>query len=74
MRTSFRAGQVPEHLTIDDIRHCTFFVGEKQEHLDLVIDNSRKEKVFDNLPPLPAIKEPIAEMQPVSTIVHRNSR
>jgi hypothetical protein len=73
MRKSFRAGQVPEHLTINDIRHSTFFAGEKQEHLDLVIANSSKEKVLDNLPPLPTIKEPIAEMQPVSTIVHRNT-
>jgi DNA invertase Pin-like site-specific DNA recombinase len=73
MRKSFRGGHLPEHLTIDDIRHSTFFAGEKQEHLDLVIANSRKKIILDHLPPLPVIREPIAEMQPVSTIVHRKT-
>jgi DNA invertase Pin-like site-specific DNA recombinase len=74
MRAEFRAGNLPNYLTITDVRRSTFFAGETKESFELLNQNLNKEKTTENdLPPIPEQKEPVAEMQPVPTIVHRNA-
>jgi DNA invertase Pin-like site-specific DNA recombinase len=70
IREEFRSGQLPKHLTIDDIRQSTFFVGEKKENFEKVFENYQKQKLIPKLPPLP-LKDPIAEIQPVPTIMQK---
>lgn len=64
MREEFRAGQLPKYLTIDDIRGSSFFEKESKESFDKVAENLIKNQLPPDLPPLPTVKEPVAEMQP----------
>ena len=64
MREEFRAGQLPKFLTIDDIRNSKFFEKESKESFDKVTENLVKAQLPPDLPPLPVLKEPVAEMQP----------
>ncbi len=64
MREEFRAGQLPKYLTIDDVRTSPFFEKETKESFDKVAENLVKNQLPPDLPPLPTVKEPVAEMQP----------
>ncbi len=59
-------------MSLDDIRHSSFFAGENPKHLEQIITNSLKEKE-DNPepPPLPELPNPVAEMQPVPTVAYK---
>ena len=53
-----------EYLKIDDIRSSSFFEKESKESFDKVAENLIKNQLPPDLPPLPVLKEPVAEMQP----------
>ena len=78
MRKEFREGKLPQYLSLDDIRHSSFFAGEKKETLELIIENTLKEqekqKKAQETPDSPGLQDlpnPIAEMQPVPTVAHK---
>jgi hypothetical protein len=64
MRKEFRADQLPKYLTIDDIRGSSFFEKESKKSFDKVAENLINNQLPPDLPPLPVLKEPVAEMQP----------
>ena len=75
-----RPGELPQYLSLDDVCHRSFFAGEKKETLELIIINSLKEKeeeqakVKTETPDsilLSELPNPIAEMQPGPTVVHK---
>ena len=45
MRKEFRSGQLPEFLTIDDIRNSSFFEKETKETFDKVTENLIKDQL-----------------------------
>lgn len=70
MRKEFREGKLPNFLTLSDVRYSSFFAGESEDALKLIIENASKPEVEP--PPLPQGMNPVAEMQPVSTVVHKH--
>ena len=64
IRTEFRSGKLPKYLTVEDVRTSTFFAGESRESFNQVAENLTKIELPPDLPPLPTVKEPVAEMQP----------
>ena len=64
IREEFRSGKLPKYLTIDDIRSSPFFEKESKESFDKIAENLIKNQLPPDLPPLPVVKEPVAEMQP----------
>lgn len=71
MRQEFRQGKIPKYLTIDDLKHSPFFASENKKYFDLISDDACFDS-FNSPPPLPVQKNPIAEMQSVAKVVHRN--
>ncbi len=64
MREEFRNGKLPKYLTIDDVRTSPFFEKESEQKLKKVIENLSNTELPPDLPPLPTLKEPVAEVQP----------
>ena len=64
MRAEFRGGKLPKYLTIDDIRTSPFFEKEPREYFEKLSENLLKNELPPDLPPLPIMKEPVAEVQP----------
>ena len=64
MREEFRNGKLPKFLTIDDIRTSPFFEKESEETLKKITENLSNIELPPDLPPLPTLKEPVAEIQP----------
>ncbi|MFT6633831.1 MAG: DNA invertase Pin-like site-specific DNA recombinase [Bacteriovoracaceae bacterium] len=64
IRTEFRSGKLPKYLTVDDLRTSPFFAGESKEIFNKVAENLAKNQLPPDLPPLPIMKEPVAEIQP----------
>lgn len=71
IRKEFNEGKLPKYLTIDDLKHSTFFAGEPKEKINAVIENSYSRKNDDSLPPPLPFKEPVREVQPIPTVVHK---
>ena len=72
MRQEFRSGKIPEHLTINDVKGSPFFASEDRKYFEQITENLIQEQLKikkDDVPPVSGLKEPVAEMQPVSTIV-----
>ena len=55
---------LPKYLTVDDVRTSPFFAGESKDSFKKVVENLIKNQLPPDLPPLPTIKEPVAEVQP----------
>ncbi len=64
MREEFRDGKLPKYLTIDDIRTSPFFEKESDEAFKKITENLSNTELPPDLPPLPTLKEPVAEVQP----------
>ena len=69
IRQEFRAGKLPEHLTLEDVKTSSFFAGEKEADLELVIADAMRKQSQGSENDEEEAQEPIAEVQPVTVAV-----